>query len=682
MLINKILLKSILALAVFAFAAGCKPAESEAVSSNGGNGLCSVQKLEDPLCSVSTAYTGSTIIIGSATFSKRGLVVSENAGVVERLTLSNPISSNLPIRFAEIRVLNSAGQVIQCGKTNGTGQLKALNGTGDLQIPDTAGTYQVEVLARSNHTMSVPGGKPAFNALVSVKEEICSENVHRISTTINTTGTGSYPIAMSATALENISPKIEGGAFNIYNNIITTYDYLANNTGTQDLTCLNTKVSAFWKAGFNPNQYIYPSVDPGSLGTISFYLRGDNELYINGGILGNVSTVDTDHFDDSVIIHELGHHIENVCSGMDSPGGPHNGNMRIDARLAWSEAWGNYFSAHIIKNKIDDINPDLQADLPNGEWLYYFDSEGHTASGYEYIRFNLARPGNSTTETLHTSAGSGAYSFDPVSPAMHPGESHFREVSISRGLFKATNTCLAPFANCVNEDNFSDLWRSFDKFGLGLGQSIYPFRSSVRWLERFKAVKAGSLSVNINNMLTSDEALHLYDDADFTVGGDLTWPAYAIKLIPSGSACTFRILPRVNNYQDKSDQRYSNHYFQIDKTALPGVTSIVLQDVNNLGGTPNVPIDLLIFLEDFIYNEDCNGTTCSRGISSDVVSSTRTSGGATAYPKAASISGLSSSANYLLNVRAYTPGFIAGNTAYSYTLRNQSGGYLCPSSSF
>lgn len=662
---------------------GCKPVQSEGAS-NGGAGLCSSSKIEEPLCSQSTTYSGNSVITGTATFSKRGLQVDQNASnIVTRLTLSDPISSNLPIKFAEVRVLNSAGQIIQCGKTNANGELKALNGVSNLTVPDAAGEYRVEVLSRADHTMSVPGGKTPFKALVSVKEDICSESVYSVSSTVNTTGTGSFPTSMAATALENVSSKIEGGAFNIYNNIISSYEYLAQNTGTQNLTCLNSKVGVFWKAGFNPNQYIYPSVDPGSLGTISFYLRGDNELYINGGILGNVSTADTDHFDDSVIIHELGHHIENVCGSMDSPGGSHSGNQRIDARLAWSEAWGNYFSAHVIKNKLSTINPDLAAALPNGEWLYYFDSEGHSSSGYEYIRFNLAKPGNSTSETLYTSYGTRVYSFDAVNPSLHPGEGHFREVSISRGLFKATNTCLAPFANCVNQPNFNYLWSAFDKQSLGMGQSTYPFRSSIRLLERLRSVMAGGFA-SLNSMLTTDEALQLFGDTDYEDSGVLTWPAFGIKLVPSGSSCSFKMLPRAKvGSSGASDQRYSNHYFHIDKNLLPGVTAISLTDVSRVDGTFSVPIDLLLFTENYFYNEDCNGSSCSRSVSSDVLTSTRTPAfDMNTYPKHINISSLPNAANYLLNVRAYTPGSVLSTTEYAYTLRDQNGDYLCPNSSF
>lgn len=664
--------KKYLVLFSFLFVTSCQPQKAD------NSNTSPSQSTELELCTTSTSYSPSSTLNGVATFSKRGLSVTTSPSL--RFTLSGLVTG-LPIRFAEIRVLNSSGSVIQCGRTNSTGNLKALDGVSDLKIPSSAGTYTVEVLARANYnpTPAVFTSKPAFSVLFSVKEDIYSNTIYKLSTTVSTTGAGTYSnVNLNGSGSETVSAKIEGGAFNIYNDIITSYEYLANHTDNQNISCLNPKMSVFWKAGFNPNQYIYPDNDPASLGTVSFYLRDEKELYINGGVLGNVASIDTDHFDDSVIIHELGHHIENVCGTMDSPGGSHSGSSRIDPRLAWSEGWGNFFGAHIIKNNINAINPNLSALLPNNEWLYYFDSDGYTDgsvnSGYEYLRFNLSRVGNvNTTETLYSSDGTGGYSFDPVSSTSNPGEGHFREVAISRALFKSTNSCTS---NCINQDNFSDLWQSFEKTTQGMGQSQYPFRSSIRLLERFKAVKGGTLSGGLTSIFETQEAMQLAGSADYTTSGYTTWVPYGIKLVPSGSACSLKINPKANsNY--KSDQRFSNHFYYIDKNSLPGVTNIKLSKTYVTGST-NLEIDLILFNESFRYNEDCNSSTCSRGTTSDVLTADRGS----SYPKNISIASLSTSTKSILNVRVYTPSSVSSPTEYTYTLTDQNGGYLCPNTSF
>jgi hypothetical protein len=63
-------------------------------------------------------------------------------------------------------------------------------------------------------------------------------------------------------------------------------------------------------------------------------------------ILGKAD-VDTDEFDDHVIVHEWGHYFESTLSRSDNPGGPHGAGDIKDPRLAFGEGWGNALSAMI-----------------------------------------------------------------------------------------------------------------------------------------------------------------------------------------------------------------------------------------------------------------------------------------------------------------------------------------------
>jgi hypothetical protein len=63
-------------------------------------------------------------------------------------------------------------------------------------------------------------------------------------------------------------------------------------------------------------------------------------------ILGKAD-VDTDEFDDHVIVHEWGHYFESKLARSDSPGGQHSSGEIKDARLAFSEGWGNGLSGII-----------------------------------------------------------------------------------------------------------------------------------------------------------------------------------------------------------------------------------------------------------------------------------------------------------------------------------------------
>ncbi len=63
-------------------------------------------------------------------------------------------------------------------------------------------------------------------------------------------------------------------------------------------------------------------------------------------ILGKAD-VDTDEFDDHVIVHEWGHYFESTLSRSDNPGGPHGAGDIKDPRLAFGEGWGNALSAMV-----------------------------------------------------------------------------------------------------------------------------------------------------------------------------------------------------------------------------------------------------------------------------------------------------------------------------------------------
>ena len=639
-------------------------------------------------CTTNTVYTLPVVVTGNASFFKRGLNVSTLATEVTQMTLSGPISSALPIKFAEVRVLDSAGTIVQCGKTNSLGALKAVDGISNLNISNIPGNYTVQVLSRANHAMAVSTGKSAFQFYASVKSDIYSNAVYTLKQVITSTGSGTVnATAITAFARESESAEVNGGAFNIYNDLITTYEYLAQNTALSNLSCLNPKLNVFWKIGFNPAQYAYPSADPATLGTLSFYVRGQNELYINGGKLGNITSEDTDHFDDAVIIHELGHHFEYSCGAMDSPGGTHFGLYRTDSRLAWSEGFGNFFGAHIIRNNTAVINPDLpsQLTITNG-WLYYLDtsgySEGSVTTGSEYIRIKLTRPGNNP-ESFTTSNGTRYY--DKVDSAANPGEGHFRETSVARALFKITNSCTT---GCTGMDYFSKMWSAFEKFTtIGMGNTLYPFRSSARFYNRLTAV-FGTMPTAIDSILNTDEAQQREVNAAFTVGGFRVHVPYGIKLV-TGISCSLKIQPRPDtglNSNFQSDQRYSNHFYTLDLASLTGVTEIRLNATLVSGTT--VDIDSILYKEDYSYDQDCAAyaanSTCSapqKTISADMIRSDRSIGNGT--KSILNLNSLSSSAKYLLNIRAYTTNIaVSTATEYSYILTDQTGRVLCPASPF
>ncbi len=62
--------------------------------------------------------------------------------------------------------------------------------------------------------------------------------------------------------------------------------------------------------------------------------------------------VDTDEYDQHVLVHEFQHFLEDTISRTESPGGPHAPSDRLDLRVAFSEGFANAFSAMVLNDPL------------------------------------------------------------------------------------------------------------------------------------------------------------------------------------------------------------------------------------------------------------------------------------------------------------------------------------------
>ncbi len=694
---------------IFLVVSGCAPLRN----SNYDEYL--LLKYEIDECKTTSTYTTATTLTGTAKFFKRGvnLVTQfETEGGAQVLKLKNmtqgdPLVDALPIKFAEIAVYNSSNKIVQCGKTDANGALKAVDAVSDLKIPKIAGSYTVRVFSRMNYALS------KLTASVAIKKDKYTNELYFISSVASSNGVDDTNVNLLAYARQTDSVGVEGGPFNILNSIYASYKYIDANTGAVPVNCLSSKFNVYWKLGFNPAQYAYPETDPSILSSATFYDHTINSLFISGGKLGNFTFEPAAHFDDFEIIHELGHHIENVCGSLLTPGGEHHAITRVDPRLAWAEGWANYFAAQVMYNSIGNsdtsiniINPEFKnkmiaAGISATSWTYFFASVGFSdsvqniGSGSGFM-FDFKRAGS-----LPDLWQSGVYTgqpFDKVDPARFPGEGHFREGAVSRGLFKLSNIC---GGTCITALPlaFEYFWKSMDKI-TGIGQSVYTFKSSADFMERLKAQVTWDAPKIAFNEATTSEALHIFSDGAFTSSGINRWVPYGTYLTNiTGGACSagsFRIQPRFDDpvtTGTNSDQRYSNHFYTIDLNVLAGLDEIrVVFGSSPVSGGTNTEFDILLFEEGYEYNGDyvcptfeSDGVTCkvtyqaSRGTNSSVVKSDRRSGAITTKV-IRDLQLLNHNKRYLLNIRAYTATSITISplTEYTYSIQNASGANLCP----
>lgn len=570
--------------------------------------------------------------------------------------LSSVVSQSqaLGIPYAEFHIYDSAGNRIQQGETTSVGLVQ-------FELPKTAGSYTIKVFSR------------AFNsyAKVSVLEDIYANTPYSISTTFTITSTdintGTKDLSstpMFAEADENLAAKLEGGAFNIMYNIVMANDYIRRNiqkNGESGSTGIPSsdpnkwwvadKVSIFWKAGFNPYTYF------GGSAALSFYSPGNSKLYILGGTNGDVRASDTDHFDDSIILHEYAHFLEDIYGHSQSPGGSHTGNFIIDPRLAWSEGWANFFQAAVLTGADAYENSALESRMPPSNkkrYQYYIDTYGYKGSkSYGInIAFNLAEIGTST-------------SYDNVSS--HPQDTGiFREVSIARTLYKGTRGTTEKYPDSLSTKFgggilFGDIWKVFAGEDTAGHSKAYPLNYSFNNKSHYPLPNGGLFNWLLKkNNVSSSKWEDILAEERQTVGTQHY--AYLLEsgVCTSTGAFTNATAEKpmmASDPIDRSDQQMNNDFYLYYHD---GSGSSLSMSYSTTGTA--MDLDLILYKTNYVYFEDAYWV---RGRSSDsIVKQSRTAGVAS---EQISLSGLSTG-YYLINIKvnmnqSYSP--ITGTATYT-----------------
>ena len=367
--------------------------------------------MESPYCSKVRHYDSSFLIHGRAYYETREVFFVN--GHPDSNTTKDEIQGGLgspsdpkPIRRAEVKVLDSHSQVVQCSETDEEGGFS-------FRLPKSYETYHVFVNSRADN----------FYAKVSVLDAPERKNVYALYSSVEAVSDQNL-----GTLIATADGDILGGAFNLLDQVVRVNEFirekkeedLLNSNSLlpfdfiRDLSrdiesCLFSlpipKLSVFWEPGFNPNQY------NGSNAGKSFYsLNSLGRMFINGGNNGNTTVADTDHFDNSIIIHEISHHINNFCSRIDTPAiGKHDGNSIVDPRLAFEEGFANYFQA-VVRGQGN-----------------YVDTYGNTDGT---TRFKIYAP----LDYIPIDC-SGISSYTGCDVPRNPGEGNFREFSVTRYLW-------------------------------------------------------------------------------------------------------------------------------------------------------------------------------------------------------------------------------------------------------
>lgn len=538
---------------------------------------------ERTYCSTAVAYPTPVIISGTAQYEFRTFDTTDNSGL-------SAIQAPNPIRYAEVVAYSANGEIAQCAETNATGQFS-------LVLPQSSSSFEIKVFSRGDNSsvkasvMNCPEEKIPYSIATSVMPDM-SKNIGSI------------------TASADNASSLMGAAFNIFDKIVSTNDFLRTHVGAcapvgcTDFT-VAPKVEAYWAKGFNPNDYFNSSSG------LSFYLPTYSRLFILGGLDGDILNSDTDHFDNSIIVHEYGHFIEDLFTNTDSPGGSHSGNATIDPRLAFGEGWGNFIQAAVLNSP------------------YYRDTTG-TPGGTSSNIFNISLEPN-------TVAGSDV----PIDDY----EGNFREFSVTRlmwDVFDGGTGGTDSDGDIIN-NKFDDIWYALT-WTSGFRNSLEAFRNM--GLLHHKQINDLGSGSDWSSLRTA----HKQGDAQ----------EYAFYVTRQTPDCSFTMDPRTTVSDtgsfSTSNRVRNNDFFYYRHSG--GAFNLVLTYQTIDTGGPGYTTEQESDADLYIYNESGR-----YGVAADIVGSSQDyfdNDAATIETETVNLSNLAAG-NYLINVKLYTGNYSPGS---------------------
>jgi len=241
--------------------------------------------------------------------------------------------SQLPVRRAVVRLLNSSGEVVGTSSTNDSGDFSVTAAEG--------GDLTFEVLAHSNSTDS---GSSSCTGSWDIKVVNNTKNKGLYVGQIPVTDPAA-PLNLQLVVNPNSAAIADRGAapFAILDSMLTEIEMICQaNPGTSFPTLL-----ANWSPDNVPAGPYSPST---GLITTSHYTTesGTANIYILGDYYS-----DADEYDRHVITHEFGHYLLDKVFGADmSPGGMHLQTDTLDPRVSFSEGFGNAVSAMTLNDPL------------------------------------------------------------------------------------------------------------------------------------------------------------------------------------------------------------------------------------------------------------------------------------------------------------------------------------------
>jgi hypothetical protein len=308
-------------------------------------------------------------------------------------------------------------------------------------------------------------------------------------------------------------------------------------------------LDAFWSV--NNTLTSTSDIDAGELNG-TFYRFDLVSIFILGD-----AAVDTEEFDDHVVVHEWGHYFEDNFARADSVGGLHSVGDQLDARVAFSEGWATAFAAFALDGPIycDTGAAGSTGGFGIGAEVGAYDAQGwyDEISVLRFI-YDLWDTTDDESEGLNTGADTGSIGFAPIYDTM-VGPQAFTETFTTVFSFASELRAMLPPADQAFLDTQlvrEDMTPGFDKWGVGeLNDASPDGQQSRDVLPLYVDVPVDGTVVNICSN----------DDYDGTGAGNKLATFRYLRLdVPASSAFDVRIVTTTtqdlpeDNLEDPRDQ--------------------------------------------------------------------------------------------------------------------------------
>ncbi len=262
---------------------------------------------------VTASTPTTTVVSGKITYDRIRFMSTPGSG----LDMDNPVAS--PARGVTVQALSTGSTVSVLTST----QTDA-SGNYSLTVPRST---NIRVRARAETKKT---GTPAWD--FTVVDNTSGKALYVLDSAAFDSGTVALTRNLHAASGWNGSSYASARAaapFAILDKLFDSFQKVL----AVDANAVFPKLVTNWSINNVPAGNNLPA---GMIGT-SFY--SNRELFILGK-----ADVDTDEFDDHVIVHEWGHYFEDTLSQSDSIGGSHSLGDRLDMRVAFGEGFGNALS--------------------------------------------------------------------------------------------------------------------------------------------------------------------------------------------------------------------------------------------------------------------------------------------------------------------------------------------------